>query len=174
MNPKDEQVIIVDAANQVIGDAPRWRMRRDNLIHRATYILVFNTRGEIFVHQRTFTKDVYPGFYDVAAGGVVTTGESYDESARRELAEELGIMDRPLEPLFDSYWEDERCRVWGRVYRCVHDGPMVFQPEEVIGGHFMRPEKVLSDLPAERLTPDGRQVLVRFLAATARDPDNRN
>ena len=164
MGPEQEQVIIVDVDNRVVGAAPRWRMRRENLIHRATYILVFNTGGEIFVHQRTFTKDVFPGFYDVAAGGVVQAGESYDDSARRELAEELGIVDRTLEPLFDTYWEDERCRVWGRVYRCVHDGPVVLQPEEIIDGRFMRPEAALNDIPADRLTPDGRQVLNIFLA----------
>ena len=164
MGSEQEQVIITDAANRVVGAAPRWRMRRENLIHRATYILVFNADGEIFVHQRTFTKDVYPGFYDVAAGGVVQAGESYDDSARRELAEELGIVDRPLEPLFDTYWEDDRCRAWGRVYRCVHDGPVVLQPEEIIDGRFMQPEAVLNDLPADRLTPDGRQVLTTYLA----------
>jgi isopentenyldiphosphate isomerase len=160
----EESVVIVDARNRVVGAAPRGRMRRENLIHRATYILVFNSGGELFVHRRTLTKDVYPGFYDVAAGGVVQAGESYDESARRELAEELGILDRPLEALFDTYWEDAHCRVWGRVYRCVCDGPMVLQPEEVMEGCFMRPEAVLRDLPAHRLTPDGRRVLSLFLA----------
>ena len=166
--------MIVDAQNRVVGAAPRWRMRRDNLIHRATYILVFNPRGELFVHQRTFTKDVYPGFYDIAAGGVVQAGESYDDSARRELAEELGITDRPLEPIFDTYWQDERCRVWGRVYRCIHDGPMVLQPEEIIGGGFLRPEAVLADLPAERLTPDGRQVLALYCDQRRQDPESQD
>ena len=164
MSTEPEKVVIVDAENRVVGAASRRRMRRDNLIHRATYILVFNSRGELFVHQRTFTKDVYPGFYDIAAGGVVQAGESYDVSAARELAEELGIADRPLERLFDCYWQDERCRVWGRVYRCVHDGPLVLQPEEVLGGRFMRPAAILTELPAGRITPDGCQVLETYLA----------
>ena len=164
MRAEREQVVIVNAENRVVGSAPRGQMRRDNLIHRATYVLVFNSRGELFVHQRTFTKDVYPGFFDIAAGGVVQAGERYDASARRELAEELGIADRPLERLFDCYWQDERCRVWGRVYRCVYDGPLVLQPEEVLGGRFIRPEAVLSELPADRITPDSRQVLDIFCA----------
>ncbi|NIR17298.1 MAG: NUDIX domain-containing protein, partial [Desulfobacterales bacterium] len=71
------------------------------LPHRATYILVFNSGGELYVQKRTQTKDVFPGYYDVAAGGVVLAGESYEEGAVRELLEELGIRGTPLEELFD-------------------------------------------------------------------------
>jgi 8-oxo-dGTP pyrophosphatase MutT (NUDIX family) len=164
MTASEERVAIVDAGNRFVCAAPRWRMRRDNLIHRACYILVFNARGEIFVHQRTATKDVYPGCYDIAAGGVVLAGESYDEAAHRELAEELGIAGLPLAQLFDIFWQDAHCRVWGRVYRCVYDGPMTLQPEEVVSGRFMDPEAVLRDLPVDRVTPDSREVLATYLA----------
>jgi 8-oxo-dGTP pyrophosphatase MutT (NUDIX family) len=161
--PSQERVAVVDPSNRFACAAPRWRMRRDNLIHRACYILVFNSRGELFVHQRTDTKDVYPGFFDLAAGGVVLAGESYDAAAQRELAEELGIADQPLTALFDFFWEDAHCRVWGRVYRCVHDGPMRLQPEEIVSGRFMPPEIVEHDLPADRITPDSLEALRRYL-----------
>ncbi len=161
--PSQERVAVVDPSNRFACAAPRWRMRRDNLIHRACYILVFNSRGELFVHQRTDTKDVYPGFFDLAAGGVVLAGESYDAAAQRELAEELGIADQPLTALFDFFWEDAHCRVWGRVYRCVHDGPMRLQPEEIVSGRFMPPEVVEHDLPADRITPDSLEALRRYL-----------
>jgi 8-oxo-dGTP pyrophosphatase MutT (NUDIX family) len=106
---------------------------------------------------------VYPGFFDLAAGGVVLAGESYDAAAQRELAEELGIADQPLTALFDFFWEDAHCRVWGRVYRCVHDGPMRLQPEEIVSGRFMPPEVVEHDLPADRITPDSLEALRRYL-----------
>ena len=166
MTVKEEQVAIVDRENRVVGAATRRRMRRENLIHRATYILVFNAKGEIFVHQRTFTKDIFPGRYDIAAGGVVMAGEDYDASARRELAEELGVTGRPLERLFDLFWEDDTCRVWGRVYRCVYDGPMTLQAEEVLSGRFMRLRDVLSELSTAKITPDSVQVLETYLART--------
>lgn len=159
-----ERVAVVDPSNRFACAAPRWRMRRDNLIHRACYILVFNSRGELFVHQRTDSKDVYPGFFDLAAGGVVLAGESYDAAARRELAEELGIDGKPLEARFDFFWEDAHCRVWGRVYRCVHDGPMTLQPEEVVSGRFMLPDAVQRDLPLDRITPDSLAALRLYLA----------
>ena len=62
----EEQVLIVDRDNNVTGAAPRSEMRAGRLGHRAAYILVFNSRGELFVQQRTMTKDTKnpcrPGF----------------------------------------------------------------------------------------------------------------
>ena len=123
VNPAEEIVIIVDEQNQPIGAVTRKIMRQQRLIHRATYILVFNTQGELFIQKRSCTKDIYPGYWDLAAGGVVLAGESYEESARRELREELGISGVKLRPLFDQYYEDADNRVWGRIYACTSNGP---------------------------------------------------
>ena len=57
----DEIVTIVDAENRVVGAAPRWQMRAEMLPHRATYILVFDHGGRLFLQKRTATKDIYPG-----------------------------------------------------------------------------------------------------------------
>ena len=168
--PIQERVAVVDPSNRFACAAPRWRMRRDNLIHRACYILVFNSRGDLFVHLRTATKDVYPGFYDLAAGGVVLAGESYDAAARRELAEELGVTEQPLTALFDFFWENAHCRVWGRVYRCVYNGPMTLQPEEVVSGRFMSLNAIQRDLPMDRITPDSLEAFRIYLERLAQSP----
>ena len=79
MDAADELVTIVDKDNNEVGVVPRREMRSGRLRHRATYILVVKSKGELFVQKRTQTKDVFPGYYDVAAGGVVLAGESYEE-----------------------------------------------------------------------------------------------
>lgn len=163
MGPGDEIVALVDEQNRVIGSSTRREMRARRALHRACYILVFNSRGELFLQQRTLTKDVYPGYYDTAAGGVVLAGESYDESAQRELAEEMGIRGVPLQPLFDLYFEDEAVRLWGRAYSCVYDGPVVLQAEEVASGRFLPVDEVLRLAGSEAFTPDGLRVLQLYL-----------
>ncbi|MHB8810530.1 MAG: NUDIX hydrolase YfcD [Desulfobulbaceae bacterium] len=162
MDGSTEFVQIVDENNEEIAAVTRRLMREQNLIHRASYILVFNSRDELFVQQRTLSKDIYPGFHDVAAGGVVVAGESYEESAARELAEELGVKGVPLRPCFDHYFEDEGNRVWGRVFRCRHEGPFTLQPEEVAGGRFMTLEQVMALSEREPFTPDGIEILRRL------------
>lgn len=163
MNPRDEIVQIVDLDNNETGTAARHEMRAKGLPHRATYILVFNNNGELFVQKRTMTKDIYPGYYDIATGGVVLAGESYDESARRELEEELGIRDTELSAHFTFLYEDGTNKVWGRVYSCTYDGPLTLQAEEVESGFFMVPQAVLALSKKEPFTPDGIYVLKRYL-----------
>jgi isopentenyldiphosphate isomerase len=165
-DPDREIVQIVDENDREIGAVARHIMREQRLIHRASYILVFNSRGELFVQKRTITKDVYPGYWDVAAGGVVLAGESYEESARRELAEELGVQAR-LTPLFSHYYSDADNRVWGRIFTCIHDGPFMLQPEEVEYGRFMTTAQALAMSKKEPFTPDGIQILARATASAS-------
>ena len=163
MGSADEVVAIVDRDNRVTGSAPRRQMRAQNLIHRATYILVLNRRDELFVQLRTMSKDLYPGYYSATTGGVVLAGESYEESAARELAEELGVDGVPLAGHFDFYHETADNRVWGRVFSCRHDGPFTLQAEEVASGAFT-PLATIGELARHRpFTPDGLLALERFL-----------
>ena len=163
LNPAEEIIQIVDQDNREIAAIARHLMREQHLIHRASYILVFNAAGELFVQKRTMSKDIYPGYWDVAAGGVVLAGESYEESAKRELAEELGVSGINLHFLFDQYYEDQENRVWGRIYTCTHEGPFTLQPEEVEYGRFMDPRIALDYSNSEPFTPDGIILLKNLL-----------
>ncbi len=157
----DEIVVIVDGENRVVGAAPRAEMRRRRLPHRSTYILVFNSAGELFVQRRSPTKDIFPGYLDPAAGGVVLQGESYEQGAARELDEELGIRGVPLRFLFEFHYADAGVEVWGAVFTCMYDGPMTLQEEEIVSGCFVAPDTVIAQGPS--FTPDGVYVVRRYL-----------
>ncbi len=160
-NPEEEIVQIVDRDNHETKALPRRIMRDQGLIHRAAYILVFNDDEELFLQKRTATKDLYPSCWDVAAGGVVLAGESYEASAARELAEELGVSDVELIPLFDQYFEEDDNRVWGRIFSCIHNGPFQLQKEEVAYGCFMSVTDIFALSRKEDFTPDGIDVLAK-------------
>jgi len=51
--------------------------------------------------------------------------ESYEDNAVRELEEEMGIMGACLETLFDFWYSDDTCRLWGRFFRYsfISDAP---------------------------------------------------
>lgn len=160
--PAEELVKIVDRDNTPIGAVTRRIMRQQNLIHRASYILVFNRQGQLFIQKRTATKDIYPGYWDLAAGGVVQAGESYLESAARELREELGVAGVKLKRLFDQYFEDEHNKVWGRIFTCVHNGPFTLQAEEIDYGRFIPLSEIEALHRSEPVTPDGMTLLRRL------------
>lgn len=158
-NPAEEIVEIVDRNNRPIGAVTRKIMRQQQLTHRATYILVFNTTGELFIQKRSMRKDIYPGYWDVAAGGVVLAGESYEDSAQRELYEELGVKNAKLRFLFDQYYEDAGNKVWGRIFSCTHNGPFTLQAEEIDDGRFIPLQAIEQLNQDEPVTPDGLQLI---------------
>ena len=166
MSDPEETVVIVNERDEVIGSVSRSRMRRERLIHRTTYIFVFSTRGELLVQERTRTKDIYPGWHDLAAGGVLVVGETYEESAYREAEEELGLRGVALTDHFKMYYEDETSRSFGRAYSCVYDGPFELQPEEVASVRFLRPEAIIGGEVAP-VTPDTRAAFERLHAEGA-------
>jgi len=105
------------------------------------------------------SKDLYPGCWDVAAGGVVLADESYEQSAARELYEELGISGVKLQYRFNQFFEDQTNRVWGRIFTCIHEGPFVLQKEEIEYGCFLTIDKCFQLSKTESFTPDGIEVL---------------
>src|SRR5205823_13805800 len=77
--------------DRILRHAARSELHGDNLCHRAVHILIFNETGELYLQRRSRSKDRHPLLWDSSAAGHVMAGESYDETAKRELQEELGI-----------------------------------------------------------------------------------
>lgn len=134
---------VVNERDEVIDSRPRAEVHRLGLLHRAVHILVFNASGEVFLQKRSMSKDTHPGRWDSSCSGHVDQGEDYDQSAVRELGEELGItVDSPPERLFkiDACPETDQEFVW--IYRLAHEGPFVLHPEEIETGAWFAPDQV--------------------------------
>jgi isopentenyldiphosphate isomerase len=166
VNPADELVDVIDDAGNTVAVVTRRDMRARKLPHRCTYVLVFNKRGELFIHLRTATKDVFPGHWDVCIGGVLTAGETFVRGARREIREELGI-DADAVELFPLWYRDAATFAHGVAFRLEHDGPFALQVEEIVRGEFVPIANVLERIQRDPFCPDGVQVLERFLKAGA-------
>ncbi|HSH18108.1 MAG TPA: NUDIX domain-containing protein [Candidatus Saccharimonadales bacterium] len=70
-------------------------MTAQNLLTRvAVFIILRNNKGQILMHQRANTGYL-DGYYDLSCSGHVDAGESIQEAAVRELAEEIGITADP-------------------------------------------------------------------------------
>lgn len=150
-----------DVVGRVVGRAPRSRVRAENLPHAATAVLVRRPGGEVFVHRRADGKDVWPGQHDCAAGGVVLAGETPEQAAHRELAEELGITGATLEPLLTTWYRDDATHYLAHVWTCTWDGDVRFDDGEVADGWWEHPDRLRARLadPAWPFVPDTRRLL---------------
>ena len=127
-------------------------------------MLVFDAAGSLYVTRRSARKDVYPGLLDVVTSGVVSAGESYLQTAQRELEEELGVAGSEPEQLFTFRWVDASCRVWGAVFSVRCDGPVRHADGEVASGAWLPLGEVTARLAAEpeQFTPVGRYILAAY------------
>jgi isopentenyldiphosphate isomerase len=161
----EELVDIVDDDDRVIATVARREMRAKRLMHRSVGIAVMSAEGRLLVHRRSPLKDVWPGWWDIAAGGVVTAGESYEQAARRELAEELGVVGVQLEYIGSGRFVDQNVAEICHGYRVVHDGPFTFNDGEVVEVRWV----TFAELEDMRLThqflPDSITLLLPLLRA---------
>ena len=131
MGAAEELVDIVDEDDNVIGVATRARLRAEKLLHRGVFVVVLTSDNRIVVQRRSATKDLWPSRWDIGAGGVLSSGESYEVSAHRELQEELGIEAECEFLGMDRFGSDEVTLI-GAIYLARHDGPFDFVDGEVV------------------------------------------
>src|SRR5256886_12946069 len=86
---ENRQFPVVHKNERILHDPSRSDVHGNNLRHRAVHILILNQAGEVYLQQRSRWKDRHPLKWDSSAAGHVTAEESYDETARREVQEEL-------------------------------------------------------------------------------------
>ncbi len=163
MARRTEWVDVVDDYDRVVGTVTRAQMRAENLHHRAVSIVVLGSDGRLLVHRRAATKDVWPGMWDLAAGGVVAAGETYDDAARRELAEELGVLAKNWELLGDGNFVDDSVSMIGRGYLVVHDGPFRFTDGEIAEVRWVDRDELNELLATESFVPDNVALLLPLL-----------
>jgi isopentenyldiphosphate isomerase len=139
----EEVFDVVNDRNEIVGHEFRSVVHRTGLKHRAVHVLVFNSRGEIYLQKRSMSKDCFPGTWDSSASGHLDRGEEYDACAIREVREELGYeLDRVPQRLFEIAACPETGQEFVWVYRCDLEGPFKLQQSEVDAGGWFAPEVV--------------------------------
>ncbi len=146
MSELDEILEIVDQDNKVIGKASRGECYQKGLLHRAVNIFIYNSKGEVFLQQRSEKKLKYPNVWDLSCSEHVKPGESFEEAAKRGLKEELGI-DTEFEEIIPIHrmkngtgmYHDNELVV---TFKSIYDGGMNFDHNEVADGKFFNPKEI--------------------------------
>ena len=162
-NAGEELVDIVDHNDNVLYQCTRKEMRAKVLCHRAVFIAVVNSAGELLIHQRSALKDLWPSYWDIAVGGVVAAGESYDSAALRELDEEVGIAAVPLMALGMGTYSDNMVSLVGKCFMAIFDGPLVLRDGEVVTTEWVSQSDLQQRLAERDFLPDSKELLMPAL-----------
>ena len=84
-------------------------------------IIVQNSQGKLFVHQRSANKKTFPSLYGLGAGGHVEPNELPHQAASRELNEELELKTK-LESLFSIDFTSTDNNHIVHVFKTLYDG----------------------------------------------------
>ena len=85
-----EIIPIVDENDKVIDYRQREELSREE-IYRISALWIINSREQILLAQRSFSKTHSPGKWGPAVSGTVEKGESYLENIIKETKEEIGL-----------------------------------------------------------------------------------
>jgi len=87
-----EEVILINEANEVIGQMEKMEAHQKGLLHRAFSVFLFNEKGEWLLQKRASTKYHSPGLWTNSCCGHPRPGEDIASAAQRRLKEEIGIQ----------------------------------------------------------------------------------
>ncbi|NEA44536.1 NUDIX domain-containing protein [Streptomyces sp. SID11385] len=160
----DELVERVDERDRASGVVvSRREATAEGWLHRIAVTVCRDERGRVLVHRRAERLPRFPGRYEVVVGGAVTAGESYEQAAARELAEELGVRVLPR-LLFTFLNRGGLSPHWLGVHEAVVPDAVTADPDEVAWHAWLTEPELRAALPEWRFTPDSHEAFHRYLA----------
>lgn len=131
MNTTEDEILVeVDQNNKEMGSIiKREAHANPSRYHRAAWIFLFNSKGNVVLQQRGLNKTHGPGQWDMA-GGHQIYGSTIEQTAHQELVEEMGV-DTELNLAETALHQKESQSEFHYLYWGVHGGPYKFDPHEV-------------------------------------------
>ncbi|MCH8533802.1 MAG: isopentenyl-diphosphate Delta-isomerase [Flavobacteriaceae bacterium] len=88
---KEEQVLLVNEKDEILGLMPKMEAHEKGVLHRAFSVFVYNSKGQLLLQQRALSKYHTPGLWTNTCCSHQRKGESNIEAGKRRLMEEMGF-----------------------------------------------------------------------------------
>ena len=162
----DEMLTQVTDGDEVLGPVLRSLVHGNpSLIHRSVHILVVSPEGRLLLQKRSMRKDTQPGKWDTSVGGHVGFGQSYEEAARREAEEELGLRPEMLSFLYPSRIRNAVESENIHTFLHISSGPFRPEPDEIDELRFWSRKEIADALGSGAFTSNFEEEFAMFLAS---------
>ncbi|WP_298549005.1 NUDIX domain-containing protein [uncultured Aquimarina sp.] len=88
----DELIDILDRDGKQTGEVRlKSEAHRLGMYHASVHIWFYTMNGKVLLQKRAKDKDTFPDLWDISVAGHIGTGETIENSALREIDEEIGL-----------------------------------------------------------------------------------
>lgn len=145
-----EYVVLVDELDQTIGRMEKMEAHQKGVLHRAFSVFIFNSKGEMLLQQRAFSKYHSPGLWTNTCCSHPRVDEPLMDAANRRLDEEMG-MKAPLHYAFNFIYKvalDQGLyeHELDHVFYGTSDNLPKLNPDEVADYKYIDPIEIKKDL----------------------------
>jgi len=145
-----EFVILVDETDFPTGKMEKMEAHRKGVLHRAFSVFIFNSRGELMMQQRSFSKYHSPGLWTNTCCSHPRVGEYTIAAAHRRMKEEMGF-DCKMEEIFSFTYQADvgnglTEHEFDHVFIGIYDNPPQINREEAENWKFMLMADIKKDM----------------------------
>jgi len=88
----DEYIDILTEEGKLSGEVKlKSEAHRLGLWHESVQVWVINSKQQVLLQKRAYSKDSYPGLWDISVAGHLSAGDTVIQAALREIHEEIGL-----------------------------------------------------------------------------------
>jgi isopentenyldiphosphate isomerase len=160
----DELLDLVNDNDEVIGTKLRSEVYAEGLKNfRVVNAMIVNDKGELWIPRRAAHKKIFPLGLDMSMGGHVESGEGYDETFRRETAEELNldVTTVPIKLLGKLTPHEDGVSAFQQVYEIKLNEAPAYNPDDYISYEWLTPQALLNQLASGEKSKDDLPIIVK-------------
>lgn len=159
----DEYLDLVNFQDEIIGKKLRSAVYAEGLRNfRVVNAFLVNQQGQLWIPRRPLNKRLFPGALDMSMGGHVESGETYEQSFKRELMEELNIN------ADETPWKErgyltpqDGVSAFMKVYEISTDTTPQFNSHDFVEGFWLSPLEVIERIEAGEYAKGDLPILVQ-------------
>lgn len=132
--------------------------------HLVCEAVIQHEDGDYLLMQRSFEKEIYPGKWEIGAGGSALKGEDKIQAVKREIREETGIDTGEWKEIYSLVYEPHHSLYAGFLLITSFDKKNIrLQEGETIDYKWISKEELIAHFDSEECLPSAQERLQEFM-----------